>query len=161
MQNLPAAGTEFALYATFRLIQKDPTSKSVILEPIDLPGMTVSHQGPDQPLIVVDSSHDGPFSNFLVVPGLDRRNQTVSLESESNKDCYVHSDMRPGSGLKLKCKSDSEASFNQATSFVFGKGLKQYHPISFVAKGAYQDFLLEPLFSFRDEHYTVYFNIQG
>ncbi|XP_058729951.1 uncharacterized protein LOC131602023 [Vicia villosa] len=161
MQNLPAAGTEFALYATFRLIQKDATSKSVILEPIDLPGMTVSHQGPDQPLIMVDSSHDGPSSKFLVVPGLDRRNQTVSLESESNKDCYVHSDMSPGSGLKLKCKSDSEASFNQATSFVFGKGLKQYHPISFVAKGIYQDFILEPLFNFRDEHYTVYFNIQG
>ncbi|CAL5211526.1 unnamed protein product [Lathyrus oleraceus] len=161
MQNLPAAGTEFALYATFRLIQKDATSKSVILEPIDLPGMTVSHQGPDQPLIIVDSSHDGPSSNFLVVPGLDRRNQTVSLESESNKDCYVHSDMSHGSGLKLKCKSDSEASFNQATSFVFGKGLKQYHPVSFVAKGAYRDFLLEPLFNFRDEHYTVYFNIQG
>ncbi|CAL5211527.1 unnamed protein product [Lathyrus oleraceus] len=161
MQNLPAPGTDIALHATFRLIQKDSTSKSVVLEPIDLPGNTVSHQGPDQPLIIVDSSLSGPSSDFLVVPGLDGRNQTVSLESKTNKDCYVHSDMSSGSGLKLKCKSDSEASFNQATSFVFGKGLKQYHPVSFVAKGPYQDFLLEPLFNFRDEHYTVYFNTQG
>nr|KYP71148.1 hypothetical protein KK1_010392 [Cajanus cajan] len=48
-----------------------------------------------------------------------------------------------------------------ATSFVTREGLSRYNPISFVAKGANRNFLLEPLFSFRDEHYTVYFSIQG
>ncbi|RHN61091.1 putative alpha-L-arabinofuranosidase B, arabinose-binding domain-containing protein [Medicago truncatula] len=97
---------------------------------------------------------------FLLVPGLDRSNQTASLESQSNKDCYVHSDMSAGSRVKLRCKSGSEASFNQETSFVSGKGLRQYHPTSFLAKGANQNFILEPLFNFRDENYTIYFNIQ-
>ena len=160
MQKLPEPGTDIALRATFRLIPKEADNKTVMLEPFDLPGMIVSHQEPDQPLIIVDSSHGGPSSVFLVVPGLDGGNQTVSLESQSNKDCYVHSDMSAGSGVKLRCKSGSEASFNQGTSFVSGKGLRQYHPISFVAKGANQNFLLEPLFNFRDEKYTVYFNIQ-
>lgn len=161
MQKSPEPGTDVALQATFRLILKGAVSKTVMLEPIDLPGMIVSHQEPDQPLIVVDSSLGGPSSVFLVVPGLDGRNQTISLQSQSNKDCYVYSDMSSGSGVKLRCKSDSEASFNQAASFVSGKGLRLYHPISFVAKGGNQNFLLEPLFNFRDEHYTVYFNIQG
>jgi len=161
MQKSPEPGTENALHATFRLIPKDADGKTVTLEPFDLPGMTVSHQEPEKPLILVDSSHGGPSSVFLVVSGLDGSNQTVSLQSQSNKDCYVYSDMSSGSGVKLRCKSDSEASFNQAASFVSGKGLRQYHPISFVAKGGNQNFLLEPLFNFRDEHYTVYFNIQG
>ena len=38
---------------------------------------------------------------------------------------------------------------------------KQYNALSFVAKGENRNFLLEPLFSFRDEPYTVYFNIQA
>jgi hypothetical protein len=37
--------------------------------------------------------------------------------------------------------------------------LRQYHPISFVAKGLRRNFLLEPLYSLRDEFYTVYFNL--
>ncbi|XP_045826710.1 uncharacterized protein LOC123918663 [Trifolium pratense] len=160
LQKLPEPGTDIALYATFRLIPKDASSKSVLIEPFHLPGTIISHQEPDQPLTVVDSSKGGPSSVFLVVPGLDGRDQTISLQSQSNKDCYVHSDMSSGSGVKLSCKSNSEAGFNQATSFVAGKGLRQYNPISFVAKGGNQNFLLEPLFNFRDEHYTVYFNIQ-
>ncbi|XP_045826706.1 uncharacterized protein LOC123918661 isoform X1 [Trifolium pratense] len=159
MQNLPAPGTDIARYATFRLIPKDATNKLVMIEPFHLPGTIISHQEPNQPLTVVDSSKAGPSSVFLVVPGLDGRNQTISLQSQSNKDCYVHSDMTSGSAVKLSCKSNSEASFNQATSFVSGKGLRQYNPISFVAKGANQNFLLEPLFNFRDEQYTVYFKM--
>ncbi|XP_004507108.1 uncharacterized protein [Cicer arietinum] len=159
MQNLPEPGTDLALYATFRLVPKDGLDKLVVLEPIDLPGMFVTHQGADKPLIIVDSSHGDP-AVFLVEPGLDGRKETISLESQSHSKCYVHSGLNSGTGLKLRCMPDSEASFNQAASFVAEKGLRQYDPISFVAKGAKQNFLLEPLFNFRDEHYTVYFNIQ-
>ncbi|XP_057456214.1 uncharacterized protein LOC130747331 [Lotus japonicus] len=167
MQNLPGPGTEYALHATFRLVLKESSSKfssltdsigkSVMLEPIDLPGMSVIHQGANKPLII---SNGGPSSFFLVVPGLDGQNGTISLESESNKGCYVYSGLSSGSGVKLSCISGSESTFKQATSFVFGKGLRQYDHISFVAKGTSRNFLLEPLLSFRDEHYTVYFNIQ-
>ncbi|CAJ1933251.1 unnamed protein product [Sphenostylis stenocarpa] len=171
MQKLPESGTDLGLQATFRLVQNESSSKfstladtnvrSVTLEPFDLPGMNVIHQGADKPLVIVDSSHGGPSSVFLVVPGLDGRNETISLESQSNKGCYVYSGLSSSAGVKLSCKSGSDATFNQATSFVSQKGLSQYNPISFVAKGANRNFLLEPLFSFRDEHYTVYFNIKG
>ncbi|XP_061361383.1 uncharacterized protein LOC133305236 [Gastrolobium bilobum] len=170
MQKLPESGTDLALQATFRLIPKessskfstltDATGKEVMLEPFDLPGMNVIHQGADQPL-VGDSSDGGPSSVFLVVPGLDGRNGTISLESQSNKGCYVYTGMSSDAGVKLSCKSESDTTFNLAASFVAGEGLTQYHPISFVAKGRNRNFLLEPLFTFRDEHYTVYFNIQG
>ncbi|KAK7341613.1 hypothetical protein VNO80_24550 [Phaseolus coccineus] len=171
MQNFPESGTDLALQATFRLVPKESSSKfstladtndkSVMLEPFDLPGMNVIHQGADKPLLIVDSSDGKPSSVFLVVPGLDGRNETISLESQSDKGCYVYSGLSSSAGVKLSCKSDSDATFNQATSFISQKGLSQYNPLSFVAKGANRNFLLEPLFSFRDEHYTVYFNIKG
>ncbi|KAJ1421963.1 Six-hairpin glycosidase superfamily [Sesbania bispinosa] len=171
MQNLPESGTDLALHATFRLLPTESSSelstlsdsigKPVMLEPFDLPGMNVIHKGADQPLVIGDSSNGGASSVFLVVPGLDGRKETISLESQSNKGCYVYSGMSSGAGVKLSCNSGSEVSFNQATSFVAGKGLRQYDPISFVAKGVNRTFLLEPLFNFRDEFYTVYFDIQG
>ncbi|XP_020212913.1 uncharacterized protein LOC109797317 isoform X2 [Cajanus cajan] len=170
-QKLPKAGTDSAVQATFRLVPQESSPKfstladakdrPVILEPFDLPGMNVIHQGADKPLLIADSSNGGPSSVFLVVPGLDGRNKTISLESQSNKGCYIYSGVSSNAGVKLSCQSNSDATFKQATSFVSRQGLSQYHPISFVAKGAKRNFLLEPLFSFRDEYYTVYFNIQG
>ncbi|RDX74862.1 hypothetical protein CR513_45333, partial [Mucuna pruriens] len=169
MQKWPESGTDLALQATFRLVLKESSSKfstladangtAVMLEPFDRPGMNVIHQGPDKPLIIVDSSHGWPSSVFLVVPGLDGRNETISLESQSDKGCYVYSGMSSSAGVKLSCKSDSDATFNQSTSFVSHNGLSQYNPISFVARGANRNFLFEPLFSFRDEYYAVYFKI--
>ncbi|XP_052733858.1 uncharacterized protein LOC108340425 isoform X2 [Vigna angularis] len=172
MQKLPESGTDLALKATFRLVLKESSSKfstladandrSVMLEPFDLPGMNVVHQGADKPLLIEDSSKGKPSSVFVVVPGLDGRNETISLESENDKGCYVYSGLSSSAGVKLSCKSDSDSdsSFNQATSFVAREGLSQYHAISFVAKGVSRNFLLQPLLSFRDEPYTVYFNIQ-
>ncbi|CAL0334122.1 unnamed protein product [Lupinus luteus] len=167
MQKLPGPGTDLAPHATFRLILKESSTKhstfsnavgkSVLLEPFDLPGMTVLHQGEDQPLAI--SSQVEPSSIFHVVPGLDGRNETISLESQSNNGCYIYSSMNFGAEVKLSCKSDFDATFNQAASFVAWKGLRQYNPISFVAKGANRNFLLEPLLTFRDEYYTVYFNM--
>lgn len=175
MEKLPESGTDAALHATFRLILKDESvskfsslndvvGKSVMLEPFAFPGMLVVEQGTDDELVVADSPGEGGSSVFHLVPGLDGRSGSLSLESENRKGCFVYSGVsyKSGTSMKLSCNSESsEAGFNQAASFVMQKGISQYHPVSFVAKGAKRNFLLEPLLSFRDESYTVYFNIQA
>ncbi|KAL6341071.1 hypothetical protein AAG906_032186 [Vitis piasezkii] len=175
MEKFPEEGTDASLHATFRLVLKDVTSlkvlspkdaigKSVMLEPIDLPGMVVVQQGTNQNLGIANSAA-GKGSLFHLVAGLDGKDGTVSLESESQKDCYVYSgiDYNSGTSIKLKSLSESGSSdedFNKATSFILKEGISQYHPISFVAKGMKRNFLLTPLLGLRDESYTVYFNIQ-
>ncbi|XP_054790996.1 uncharacterized protein LOC129296414 [Prosopis cineraria] len=170
----PKPGTALAPHATFRLISSESSSKrsstigedsiigeSVMLEPFDLPGMLLKHQGAENSNVIVDHSSNGGVSSvFNVVKGLDEQKGTISLESESKKGCFVCSS---GSGaiVKLKCKSKSHTNFKQAASFIAREGLSRYNPISFLAKGAKRNYLLEPLYSFRDETYTVYFNIQA
>ncbi|GMY16330.1 DUF1680 domain-containing protein [Fagus crenata] len=175
MEKSPAPGTDSAVHATFRLVLndsspaevstvKDAIGQSVMLEPFGFPGMVVVHQGTDKNLAVADSGGDDGTSIFQLVAGLDGRAETVSLESESNKDCFVYSGVNYNSGtsMKLSCKSESsDDDFNQAASFVLDKGISEYHPMSFVAKGAKRNFLLAPLLSSRDESYTVYFDIQA
>ncbi|KAL3519224.1 hypothetical protein ACH5RR_021813 [Cinchona calisaya] len=171
LQSLPEPGTDEAADATFRLILKEPTrrkfslpedavGKSVMLEPYGFPGMLVEHQGADQKLRVVPDSTDSTV--FHLVAGLDGKDGTVSLESENQKGCYVCSDLNDGSStITLACKSgSSNVEFSQAASFKLNKGISEYHPISFIAEGTSRNFLLAPLFSLRDESYTVYFNIQ-
>ncbi|OMO68553.1 Alpha-L-arabinofuranosidase B [Corchorus capsularis] len=174
MEKFPKAGTDAALHATFRLVFDDTTEKistirdaigkTVMLEPFDFPGMVLVHQGTENNLAVTNSPDDEDSSSFRLVAGLDGKADSVSLESESQKGCYVYSGVKYSSGasMKLGCKSASSGDgFNQAVSFAMDKGISQYHPISFVAKGAHRNFLLVPLQSLRDESYTVYFNIQS
>ncbi|KAJ6704754.1 hypothetical protein OIU79_009631 [Salix purpurea] len=172
MEKLPESGTDASLQATFRLIFKDSSSsklssvkdaigKSVMLEPFDLPGMLLVQQGKDRSFAVTKSADDDGSSIFRVVSGLDGKDGTVSLESGAQNGCYVYSgvDYKSGQSMKLSCKS-SDTGFNQGASFVMNKGLSQYHPISFVAKGDKRNFLLTPLYSLREESYTIYFHIQ-
>uniref|UniRef100_A0A6N2JVT3 Alpha-L-arabinofuranosidase B arabinose-binding domain-containing protein n=1 Tax=Salix viminalis TaxID=40686 RepID=A0A6N2JVT3_SALVM len=172
MEKLPESGTDASLQATFRLIFKDSSSsklssvkdvigKSVMLEPFDLPGMLLVQQGKDRGFAVTKSADDDGSSIFRVVSGLDGKDGTVSLESGLQNGCYVYSgvDYNSGQSMKLSCKS-SDTGFNQGASFVMNEGLSQYHPISFVAKGDKRNFLLAPLYSLRDESYTIYFHIQ-
>ncbi|KAL5567182.1 hypothetical protein UlMin_030346 [Ulmus minor] len=166
MQDLPPSGTDAAVHSTFRLIingspsaelsqVEDAIGQSVILEPFDLPGHAVVHQGENNNLIVANPD-EGSSSVFRIAPGLDGTTETISLESESNKDCFVYSNEN---SLKLSCSQSEDPEFKRAASFQMNKGLSEYNPISFVAKGATRNFLLAPLFSLRDESYTVYFNI--
>ncbi|GKU94072.1 hypothetical protein SLEP1_g7609 [Rubroshorea leprosula] len=167
MEKLPKSGTVGAAIATFRVITSKKYStirqcigNSVMLEPFDLPGMLLVTQGSD--LAITDSSSGDASSSFLLVPGLNGNSDSVSLESVSQKGCFVYSGVNYQSSvnLKLRCNVESsDARFNQAASFVMKKGRSEYHPISFVAKGARRNFLLAPLPSFRDEPYTAYFNI--
>jgi hypothetical protein len=175
MEKLPESGTDASLQATFRLVFKDSSSsklssvkdvigKSVMLEPFHLPGMLLVQQGKDRSFALTNSADDDGSSIFRVVSGLDGKDGTVSLESGIQNGCYVYSgvDYKSGKSMKLSCKSgsSSDTGFNQGASFVMNKGLSQYHPISFVAKGDKRNFLLAPLHSLRDESYTIYFNIQ-
>ncbi|KAJ6392794.1 hypothetical protein OIU77_022307 [Salix suchowensis] len=175
MEEYPKSGTDACLQATFRIVLnessssevfgiKDVIGKSVMLEPFDLPGMLLAQQGTDGSLAVTNSADDDGSSIFRVVSGLDGKDGTVSLESGSQAGCYIYSGVnyKPGQSMKLSCESgSSDTGFNQGASFVMNKGLSEYHPISFVAKGDKRNFLLAPLHSFRDEFYTIYFNIQA
>lgn len=168
MEPLPQPGSGGDVYATFRLISTDPSpitfttvkdvlGKSVMLEPFDVPGMLLMQQGTVDNLVV--SKGSGNFV-FRVNPGLDGRPDTVSLESITRKGCFVYSGVILNAGriLKLSC-TVAEAGFKQAASFIMQKGMSEYNPLSFVAKGTNRNYLLAPLLIFRDETYTVYFNI--
>ncbi|XP_057483692.1 uncharacterized protein LOC130770300 [Actinidia eriantha] len=168
MEKFPKSGTDSSLHATFRLVLKDSTSlrfsepkdfigKSVMLEPFNFPGMVVAHRGEDESLRISDSS-DGKDSVFRLVPGLDRKAETVSLESQEG--CFVI--YKSSSSIKISCKSgSSNTEFDRSASFVMRYGISEYHPTSFIAKGLRRNFLLSPLHSLRDESYTPYFNIQS
>ncbi|KAG8389035.1 hypothetical protein BUALT_Bualt02G0187500 [Buddleja alternifolia] len=174
MGKYPEPGTDSALKATFRLIIKKPKLKTsftardaigefVMLEPFDFPGMLVLHNGEDENLGVSDSSLDYGKDSFVfrLVAGMDGKDGTVSLESESQKGCFIYSDFvyDSGTSVRLNCSSSSsDVGFQQATSFLLKDGISKYDPISFVAKGVRRNFLLAPLLSLRDESYTVYFN---
>ncbi|KAF2312003.1 hypothetical protein GH714_027726 [Hevea brasiliensis] len=170
---VPKSGTDASVHATFRLILNDSSSsklstiedaigKYVMLEPFDLPGMLLVQQGKDEGLTVANSDNGDGSSIFRLVSGLDGKDGTVSLESVSYDDCFVFSgvDYTSGKSLKLSCNSES-SEIRQGASFVMNKGISEYHPISFVAKGGKRNFLLSPLMSFRDESYTIYFNINA
>ncbi|KAK1356105.1 AbfB domain-containing protein [Heracleum sosnowskyi] len=167
LDKLPEPGTNYSVYATFRLIPKDSKTlmakdaiwKSVMLEPFGHPGMVVMHRGKNENLEVKATS-DQNTSVFRLVNGLDKKKDSVSLESESKKGCFVYSEHRLGAVVKLKCNMESwDDDFKEAASFRMRDGISKYDPISFVAKGRTRKFLMQPLFSIRDEKYTVYFNI--
>lgn len=171
MQKMPESGSVSALQATFRLVSEDsiashPTSgkdligRYVFIEPFDLPGMMIAQQGKDRDLAIVNTEGTEGSSIFRVASGVGG-DDTISLESESHKGCYLYSGVKYGAGtrVKLRCKSEfNDDDFQRGISFELTKGLSEYHPISFIANGAERDFLLMPLLSLRDESYTVYFN---
>ncbi|KAK5818724.1 Proline--tRNA ligase [Gossypium arboreum] len=175
MEKFPKAGTDAAIRATFRLIFDDTSEKissieeaigkTVMLESFDFPGMVLVPQGTENNLVVTDPPNDTATSSFGIVHGLDGKDNSVSLESVTQKGCYIYSGVNYSSsvGMKLSCNSSSsssEAGFSQATSFTMNNGLSAYHPISFVAKGRNRNYLMVPLQSIRDESYSVYFNMQ-
>ncbi|GMH11494.1 hypothetical protein Nepgr_013335 [Nepenthes gracilis] len=175
MTSSPEAGNHSSVHATFRVIFKGSSSsqksslpedmigQSLMLEPFDFPGMLVAHKGEDEGLTIIDSGSDEVSSaEFKIVEGLDGKNGTVSLESKSTEGCFVYTgaEYEAGQEVTLSCKSESlDSGFAEAASFVLSSGMREYHPVSFVAKGLKRSYVLEPLLSLRDEFYNVYFNI--
>ncbi|KVI09441.1 Protein of unknown function DUF1680 [Cynara cardunculus var. scolymus] len=159
MQKYPEPGSDASVYATFRLMMvntshRDTMGQAYMLEPYSLPGSVLVHQGRERSL-GIDNYSVTQNSIFYLVNGDEK---TVRLAAESEEGCFVESS---GGMVKLGCDSGrSDDEFLKATSFVVEDGISDYHAISFVGKGWKRNFLLQPLFSLRDEHYTVYFNIQ-
>ncbi|KAL7151805.1 hypothetical protein ABFS83_04G055700 [Erythranthe nasuta] len=178
MKESPEKGTDAALKATFRLITTNNNSDAetsspvansavggtVVLEPFDFPGMVVLHGGEGEGLGVGDSNSSNRSFVFRFTDGLDGEDGTVSLESESEKGCFVYAEVAANNGhVEMKCGSGSgsgsfDDGFRRGASFKLGGGISKYDPISFVGKGVKRDFILVPLLSLRDESYTVYFN---
>lgn len=171
METIPESGSNHSVHATFRIIPKESTSsknsairdfigKTVMLEPFDLPGKVVVHST-DESLGIADASDSNP-SGFRLVSGLDGKRDSVSLESESQRGCYVYSDLELLADVKLSCIfRSSDDSYKEGASFTLRDGISKYDPISFVAKGSSRNFVLQPLHTIRDENYVVYFNIQS
>ncbi|EPS73247.1 hypothetical protein M569_01505, partial [Genlisea aurea] len=150
----PEAGTDSAVAATFRLVA-GVDSRRIMLEPIDFPGAVLSHQGEGESLTVSDAASAAAI--FRLVPGIDGRGDgSVSLESESRRGCFVS--RRGSSNVTLTCGGGGTVD-REAASFGVRNGSSEYHVVSFVARGVKRNFLLVPLFSLRDESYTVYFNV--
>ncbi|KAK1426301.1 hypothetical protein QVD17_14972 [Tagetes erecta] len=163
MINFPGPGTSDSVFSTFRIISADSKTsvssyndaigKNIMLEPYNNPGMLIVQQGKEQELGISGSS-DQQNATFRLVGGAEGM---VRLESVSQMGCFVHS---LNGTVTLRCnRGEPDSRFVAATSFMANNGISSYHPISFVAKGLNTNFLLQPLFSLRDEQYTVYFNI--
>ncbi|KAG2656698.1 hypothetical protein PVAP13_1KG103131 [Panicum virgatum] len=169
MQERPEVdGTDTAIHATFRAHPQDSTElhdmysttmkgASMLIEPFDLPGTVITNN-------LTLSAQKGSDSLFNIVPGLDGNSNSVSLELGNKPGCFLVTgvDYPAGTKIQVSCKSSLQSIggiLEQAASFVQTAPLKQYHPISFIAMGVRRNFLLEPLYSLRDEFYTVYFNI--
>ncbi|KAJ9558703.1 hypothetical protein OSB04_013317 [Centaurea solstitialis] len=166
MVKFPNPGTSDSVFSTFRIIVADSSSsarvssyrdaigKTIKLEPYNLPGMSLVALGKEISIGISDS--DSKNSLFRLTDGGEGK---VRLESESQKGCFVYG--LDGS-VKLSCDSGgSDSGFVSATGFKANDGISRYHPISFVAKGLNRNFLLQPLFSLRDEQYAVYFNLHS
>lgn len=170
LDQLHEPGTNHSVYATFRIVTKDKKylknfrvqdviGKSVMLEPFSHPGMVLMHYEENENLEVKAAS-DHSYSVFRFVDGLDKKKESVSLESSSHKSCFLYSEHKLGAVVKLKCRPESwDNGFKEAASFRLRDGISKYDPISFVAKGSNRDFLMQPILSIRDENYNVYFNI--
>ncbi|KAL5978151.1 hypothetical protein ACLOJK_029268 [Asimina triloba] len=146
MEKQPGFGTDSAVHATFRLVPADTDSshfsslmdligKYVALEPFDIPGMAVMHQGPNNNLIVAPASDNKGSSVFQFVSGLDGKANTVSFEAKNKKGCFLYSgeDYTAGENVKLKCqlgrRMTSNAEFSHSVSFSLNEGMNEYHPI--------------------------------
>ncbi|XP_020109223.1 uncharacterized protein LOC109724716 [Ananas comosus] len=167
LERQPEPGTDSEVHATFRIYTLDSKGRRsivnspklgsyVMIEPFDLPGMVVTNS-------LAISRTKGPDTVFHLVQGLDGNPNSVSLELGSKPGCFVHGGAGSSNGTKVQvqCRGSLKdgAEFSRAASFVIVDGLRSYHPISFAAKGAKRNFLLQPLMSLRDESYTVYFNL--
>ncbi|KAL3689924.1 hypothetical protein R1sor_016233 [Riccia sorocarpa] len=135
----------------------------VSLEPYSRPGKFLAHKGPESKLVVVDRDENSSSRNldaeFRLVPGLSGNENSISFEAGSHPGCFVASGR--DSSITLQCKKDREndAGFAFTASFRVKKGLASYHRMSFFAKGKKNQFLLFPIYAFRDEKYTIYFNL--
>nr|CAB3468422.1 unnamed protein product [Digitaria exilis] len=158
-----SGGSGEAVHATFRLIPHqgsvsgagaatNATFSAMMLEPFDMPGMVVT----DKLSVSADKSSGALLE---VVPGLNGSPGSVSLELRAMPGCFL---VAGGEEVQVGCGGGGGGGgvvFRRAATFVRAEPMRRYHPMSFAARGVRRNFLLEPLFTLRDEFYTVYFNL--
>eukprot|EP00249_Psilotum_nudum_P006618 c19938_g1_i1 orf=460-3195(+) len=159
------------------------TGSLVSFELFDQPGVYLVHSGVNQSIGFIGSNelqkreeecfdlihrHKQPSGSdavFKVLPGLSGENGSVSFQAITDPGCFICTqvDTQDANTVDLRCISEVEdsLSFKRGSSFIAGNGLVSYDPISFIAKGAEQQFLLFPLLAYKDQNYTVYFNVSS
>lgn len=157
MLEVPASGSDACVHATFRVVSSGGLlGQNVTIEPFDKPGMAVTNA-------LAVGRPEGPDALFNALPGLDGTPGSVSLELVTKPGCFVTAPAGTNT-TQVGCQNATGASgidtaFRRAASFSRAAPLRQYHPLSFAARGTERNFLLEPLRSLRDEFYTVYFSL--
>lgn len=152
----------------------DLVGKLVAIEPFNLPGRFLTHRVGRRVDIFRASmlqnsgkgcghGHQHPSGTdavFQIVPGLLAQRDYVSFEAVSKHGCFLSTETDPFNHVSLGCKTgDDDELFKKASSFLVNRPLASYHSMSFMAKGVNRDYLLSPLISYRDENYTIFFNI--
>ncbi|RLN11598.1 hypothetical protein C2845_PM09G18550 [Panicum miliaceum] len=133
----------------------DGLRDGAMLEPFDMPGMVVTDK-----LTVSAEKSSGALLD--VAPGLHGSPGSVSLELRARPGCFLVGGglmVQVGCGGVRKRGGDGGAGFPRAASFARAEPLRRHHPMSFAARGVRRSFILEPLFTSRDEYYTIYFNL--
>ncbi|ERN03577.1 uncharacterized protein LOC18431721 [Amborella trichopoda] len=169
----PKEGTDEAARATFRVRVINQTSEEekrhdmdlvgrlVSLEAFDQPDLLVAHTDEDKKTVFMKGSSSPNELNtvFLVHQGLDGRNDTISFESLSARGCFLWAPRIEDPEVKMHCHNATALVDGASSSFVARKGVSQYDALSFIAKGAERSYLLSPIMGYKDESYTVFFNV--
>ncbi|KAL2631872.1 hypothetical protein R1flu_016558 [Riccia fluitans] len=133
----------------------------VSLEPYSKPGKRLAHSGPNSKLVIVEEAESSKMENsvreFRLVSGLSGDENTVSFEAASHPGCFITSGLDPS--ITLRCKQKDDSAYDLRASFSVKKGLSSYHRMSFWAQGEKNHFLLFPIYAYKDEKYTIYFNL--
>lgn len=137
---------------------------NVVGDPQTEPRLAVDTTALNKKNSSVNSHSKVADSVFKFLSGLSGNEGTVSFEAVSKPGCFLSSQSDGVSGvggISLRCRNtSSDPNFDALSTFNVGTGLASYHPISFVAKGEFQNFLFAPLNAYRDESYTTYFGIK-
>ncbi|BBN08596.1 uncharacterized protein MPTK1_4g12820 [Marchantia polymorpha subsp. ruderalis] len=136
----------------------------IALEPYSKPGKVLAHNGPDSKIVVLDRidnlNHHVQQINaeFRIIPGLSGDENSISFEAESDPGCFITTCADHSATLRCKKEKAEDATFDPTASFTVTKGLASYHRMSFFAVAENSQYLLFPIYAYRDEKYTMYFN---
>lgn len=181
MTSVCAKGTNEAAHSTFRVAPAVDQSSGpvagietdlVSLELYSQPGKFIAHRGAEREITVAHWFGEGgdqataqglrpEHAVFKIRPGLSGKSNTVSFEAASSPGCFLSTCLQSGGiGIKLSCSTrEHDENFHMSASFGSSRGLSEYHPLSFIATGPQNQFLLFPLSAYEDERYTTYFDL--
>uniref|UniRef100_A0A251SU39 Secreted protein n=1 Tax=Helianthus annuus TaxID=4232 RepID=A0A251SU39_HELAN len=101
------------------------------------------------------------FFLFFKLPIFIKSLRAKILKTVGAVVCRLHLCSSLSLGLFIQCTEIEVNCIKADFAPTVNDGICNYHPISFVAKGLNVNYLLQPLYSLRDENYTVYFKIHS